>query len=120
MPGFADESLIGRRVELFCRSRALARIRKCLAPPKDGAPAYDVGTEPAWGDRVYESKIHDYYGVGPHYVIAELLKLACEGFYCSRERRLIESHGAPLAHCRPDSVGHDGAAAPKRFFGADR
>jgi hypothetical protein len=25
----------------------------------EGAPAYDVGDEPAWGDRAYESKIHD-------------------------------------------------------------
>ena len=31
---------------------------------EEGAPAYDVGDEPAWGDRAYESKIHDYYGVG--------------------------------------------------------
>ena len=31
----------------------------------EGAPAYDVGTEPAWGDRSYESKIHDYYGLDP-------------------------------------------------------
>ena len=33
----------------------------------EGAPAYDVGDEPAWGDRAYESKIHDYYGVGPYW-----------------------------------------------------
>ena len=26
----------------------------------EGAPGYDVGEEPAWGDRAYESKIHDY------------------------------------------------------------
>jgi hypothetical protein len=25
----------------------------------EGAPAYDVGDELAWGDRAYESKIHD-------------------------------------------------------------
>ena len=31
----------------------------------EGGPAYDVGTEPAWGARSYEGKIHDYYGVGP-------------------------------------------------------
>ena len=31
------------------------------------APAYDVGTEPAWGDREYETRIHDYYGVGPYW-----------------------------------------------------
>jgi hypothetical protein len=35
----------------------------------EGAPAYDVGTEPAWGDRSYESKIHDYYGVGPYWTM---------------------------------------------------
>ena len=33
----------------------------------EGAPAYDVGEEPAWGDRAYENKIHDYYGVGPYW-----------------------------------------------------
>jgi hypothetical protein len=33
------------------------------------APAYDVGEEPAWGDRAYESKIHDYYGVGPYWTL---------------------------------------------------
>ena len=32
-----------------------------------GLRAYDVGDEPAWGDRSYESKIHDYYGVGPYW-----------------------------------------------------
>ena len=36
-------------------------------PRLEGAPAYDVGTEPAWGDRSYEGKIHDYYGVGPYW-----------------------------------------------------
>jgi hypothetical protein len=35
----------------------------------EGAPAYDVGDEPAWGDRAYESKIHDYYGVGPYWTL---------------------------------------------------
>jgi hypothetical protein len=33
----------------------------------EGGPAYDVDEEPAWGDRAYESKIHDYYGVGPYW-----------------------------------------------------
>ena len=33
----------------------------------EAAPAYEAGTEPAWGDRSYESKIHDYYGVGPYW-----------------------------------------------------
>jgi hypothetical protein len=38
-------------------------------PRLEGAPAYDVGTEPAWGDRSYEGKIHDYYGVGPYWAM---------------------------------------------------
>ena len=29
----------------------------------EGAPSYPVGTDPAWGDPEYESKLHDYYGV---------------------------------------------------------
>jgi hypothetical protein len=33
------------------------------------AQAYYVGDEPAWGDRAYESKIHDYYGVGPYWTL---------------------------------------------------
>jgi PRC-barrel domain len=33
------------------------------------APSYPVGTEPAWGDPEYESKLHDYYGVGPYWSI---------------------------------------------------
>ena len=33
----------------------------------EGAPAYDVGTEPRWEDRAYEERIHDYYGVGPYW-----------------------------------------------------
>jgi PRC-barrel domain len=35
----------------------------------EGGPAYDVGDEPAWGDRAYERKIHDYYGVGPYWTL---------------------------------------------------
>jgi hypothetical protein len=33
----------------------------------EGAPAYNVDEEPNWGDRTYETKIHDYYGVGPYW-----------------------------------------------------
>lgn len=33
----------------------------------EGSPAYDVGQDPAWGDRDYERRIHDYYGVGPYW-----------------------------------------------------
>jgi hypothetical protein len=35
----------------------------------EGAPAYDVDQEPAWGDRDYETRIHDYYGVGPYWAL---------------------------------------------------
>ena len=38
-------------------------------PRLEAAPAYDVGTEPAWGDRSYEGKIHDYYEVGPYWAM---------------------------------------------------
>jgi hypothetical protein len=33
----------------------------------EDSPAYDVDTEPDWGERMYEQKIHDYYGVGPYW-----------------------------------------------------
>ena len=33
----------------------------------EGAPSYDVGVEPDWGDPEYETEIHDYYGVGPYW-----------------------------------------------------
>ena len=33
----------------------------------EDAPSYPAGTEPAWGDREYERKLHDYYGVGPYW-----------------------------------------------------
>lgn len=26
------------------------------------APSFDEGTEPAWGDRDYDRRLHDYYG----------------------------------------------------------
>lgn len=31
------------------------------------APHYARGTDPGWGDRAYESRVHDYYGVGPYW-----------------------------------------------------
>ena len=34
----------------------------------EGAPSYETDAEPAWGDRSYETKIHDYYSVGPYWV----------------------------------------------------
>jgi hypothetical protein len=33
----------------------------------EGGPAYAADTEPDWSDRGYETKIHDYYGVGPYW-----------------------------------------------------
>ena len=30
-------------------------------------PAYPRDTTPAWGDRNYESGLHDFYGVGPYW-----------------------------------------------------
>jgi hypothetical protein len=33
----------------------------------EGAPSYAEDAEPEWGDREYERKIHDYYGVGPYW-----------------------------------------------------
>jgi sporulation protein YlmC with PRC-barrel domain len=34
-----------------------------------GGPAYDADAEPDWRDRTYENKIHDYYGVGPYWLM---------------------------------------------------
>jgi hypothetical protein len=31
----------------------------------EGAPSYEVGAEPAWGDPDYERRLHDFYGVTP-------------------------------------------------------
>jgi len=33
----------------------------------EGGPSYAQGAEPAWGDRGYESKIHEYYTSGPYW-----------------------------------------------------
>jgi hypothetical protein len=33
----------------------------------EGAPHYPQGTDPGWGNRDYESKLHSYYGVGPYW-----------------------------------------------------
>ena len=33
----------------------------------EGAPRYPQGTDPGWGNRDYESKLHSYYGVGPYW-----------------------------------------------------
>jgi sporulation protein YlmC with PRC-barrel domain len=31
------------------------------------APSFAAGAPPAWGNREYESSIHDYYGVSPYW-----------------------------------------------------
>lgn len=31
------------------------------------APNYAAGSPPAWGNREYETSIHDYYGVSPYW-----------------------------------------------------
>ena len=33
----------------------------------EGAPSYPPGTDPGWGNRDYETRLHDYYGVGPYW-----------------------------------------------------
>ena len=32
-----------------------------------GAPTYAVSENPAWGDRAYESRLHDYYKAVPYW-----------------------------------------------------
>lgn len=32
------------------------------------SPAYPADAVPQWGDRTYESRLHDYYGVGPYWM----------------------------------------------------
>ena len=33
----------------------------------EGAPAYTTDTEPPWGDRAYEKRIHQHYGTTPYW-----------------------------------------------------
>jgi hypothetical protein len=33
----------------------------------EGAPTFAVTNSPAWGDRAYESRIHDYYKTTPYW-----------------------------------------------------
>lgn len=33
----------------------------------EGAPAYDVGADPGWGNRSYEEKIYAYYKTPPYW-----------------------------------------------------
>jgi sporulation protein YlmC with PRC-barrel domain len=32
-----------------------------------GAPSFRRDTDPGWGNRDYETKVHDFYGVGPYW-----------------------------------------------------
>jgi len=32
-----------------------------------GAPTFGAGEHPAWGDRAYEARIHDYYKTAPYW-----------------------------------------------------
>lgn len=34
----------------------------------EGGPAYDEADEPEWGNRDYEKRVHDYYGVPPYWL----------------------------------------------------
>lgn len=34
-----------------------------------GAPSYGLKETPAWGDRAYESRIHDYYKTTPYWSV---------------------------------------------------
>ena len=33
----------------------------------EGAPRDPQGTDPGWGSRDYENRLHTYYGVGPYW-----------------------------------------------------
>jgi sporulation protein YlmC with PRC-barrel domain len=33
----------------------------------EGAPAFPLGSNPSWGDRNYETGVHDFYGVEPYW-----------------------------------------------------
>lgn len=35
----------------------------------EGAPVIDDSAEPAWGDRDYDKRVHDYYGLPPYWMI---------------------------------------------------
>jgi hypothetical protein len=34
----------------------------------EGAPAYDRGTDPGWGNRDYETRLHGYYKADPYWL----------------------------------------------------
>jgi hypothetical protein len=33
----------------------------------EGGPTYAPGSDPGWGNRDYENRLHTYYGVGPYW-----------------------------------------------------
>lgn len=35
----------------------------------EGGPVFDDTDEPTWGDRDYEKRVHDYYGISPYWTI---------------------------------------------------
>ena len=56
----------------FFNMRSTRKVTLSISTKRyfEWSPAYDVGTEPAWGDRLAgKSKIHDYYGVGPYWTM---------------------------------------------------
>jgi hypothetical protein len=34
----------------------------------EGGPAYDRDSDPEWGNRVYETKLHTYYATDPYWI----------------------------------------------------
>ena len=34
----------------------------------EGGPTFDAGKTPRWGDRDYETRLHDYYGLPPYWM----------------------------------------------------
>ena len=49
-------------------STALGGYVVDVSPEKlKASPAYSNGSNPAWGDREYEKRLHDYYGAGPYW-----------------------------------------------------
>jgi hypothetical protein len=34
----------------------------------EGAPTYDPGTDPGWGDRDYKTRLHRYYNADPYWL----------------------------------------------------
>ena len=44
----------------------LSSMMSCIDQLKS-APTYGADELPAWGDRVYETRIHDYYKTAPYW-----------------------------------------------------